>query len=930
MDHSRRASLGRLPVEVKEMIAKLVACQDAVYRARTVISGQDPYDALGRKKDAGLADYGNSLSTLRLLNKEFSALGGSLMFSTVHARRSLDPVFRYRIVHHYANSVERIDFAKDTSAEQCAQIVACFRHFPNLRQLYFNSKDTVDHIMGSSWDTDLHQDPSKLFDDWDAELTHATLELKSTALRMKHLHLDDGWDSLSAAVFLANLFPNLTSLTLDVEVMDDFADVTEGKLAETVKSLQALTSLEITSAKEEIHFSESWYTGRSPTGLKRLVINTTYLTLSLWKMVEWLGQGVEVMELNFPLGADPEFEDGEEFDEDFTPLGPGRIVFPNLKKLDIGDVFLSDEATTSFLSRFASSPVTDLNILIENPDYLFIYFQTFSLLEKITINHISGNLSVADSIHRSSAKCAARELAHTSKSAYRCTSKDPVDLISGPMATRVAAHGALNFAAVQLSLDFGQYRLDRAKLDELVALQDAAYKARTVVTDEDGEVAIEKKKDAGIGGYGETLSTLRLLNKEFCELCSAPMFSTIHAIRSLSPVFRYRVTHRYASSVKRIEFALDTSAEQCAQTVAAFGHFPNLRQLYINSSETADHLMGTAWALYSLNDPTILCCNRDPAFTFAAEELETTALRIHHLHLDNGWNSRKASVFLDAFFPNLTSLKLHDEVMDDSAPRAEGCLAAAVKSLRALTFLEIQCGGGGIWLSESWYTGWPESRINRVKISATYLNINMWKMVECFGPNIEVLELDVTDLDEEFQEEFESHFLPISVGHVLFPKLKRLDMRDISLSDAGAPSFLTRLVSAPVTDLEILVRSSQDLSTVFRTFPLLDKININQSSASVSIAVGVHHSSAECAAKGLAYTVTTYRKYYSTRPCDLLVGPTPSPAAASQALQFAAVQRTLEFGLFRLERARLDGDGTWNSKSAMVEQLERQRLAWED
>ncbi|KAK4704635.1 hypothetical protein P7C70_g1577, partial [Phenoliferia sp. Uapishka_3] len=456
---------------------------------------------------------------------------------------------------------------------------------------------------------------------------------------------------------------------------------------------------------------------------------------------------------------------------------------------------------------------------------------------------------------------------------------------------------------------------------KLVASQDSAYKDRVNITDEHDE--FEKVTRDALPNYGNTLSTLRLLNKEFSELGAVAMFSTIDARGSRHPVFRFRVMYRYGSYVQHIRFSASTTAEQAVQTVAAFGRFPNLHQLYFCSDDIIDFIMGKGSIAALRNDPTQGLSAADPNFAFATEELASKAQRITDLHLDDMWRGWTAGPFL-SFFPNLTRLTLHADLLDDNFAGVEGLLVTVVKSLRSLTFLDIR---GGRTVRKGWYTDWPpDLRIKRITTATFDLLVNQWKMVECLGAHLKVLEMYF----EEFQDTFKESF-PLSPNPTLiFPQLRRLALKGVPLTDEAALPFLARFTSAPITDLHISVTTPETLPFVFQHFPNLQRITIDQShEEALRVAEGLHQSSTFCAAKAVECVLKSVF-HPSMRSCDLLPLPTPSPEDANGNLNFAAVQRALDFGQSRLDRAKLDGDFDWGIEKAMVVPLERLRLAWED
>ncbi|KAK4706001.1 hypothetical protein P7C70_g202, partial [Phenoliferia sp. Uapishka_3] len=384
-----------------------------------------------------------------------------------------------------------------------------------------------------------------------------------------------------------------------------------------------------------------------------------------------------------------------------------------------------------------------------------------------------------------------------------------------------------------------------------VALQDESYKARTLVASEDSESddddSDEEENENAIAGYGKTLSTLRLLNKEF-----------------------------WSSS-----YVLD------------------------------------------------LTCVFSSDFALAADELQRAAAHVESLYLGEGWGCWDTPPFL-ALFPALKKLRLHADVMHNHDAQKEQQMASGVKSLRALESLEIH---GFASFNECWRIGWPGNYgPKRFAISSYYLKADLWQMVEALGTHLEVLELEFTEFDSDFLKE-----MPVLLDKsIKFPKLRRLVLKNVPLDNEFSSSLLSRLSSSPVTDLRIAVHSLEDQRLTFQHFRHLERISLHHCHHLPTIvADGIHRSSKFCAKKKIDCVLTSSH-HSSTRPCDLLnmsigskaAGPTPQ--AANQALNFAAVRRALEFGILRLERAKLDNDLGWDLKKAMVEPLERLRLAWED
>ncbi|KAK4700618.1 hypothetical protein P7C70_g5626, partial [Phenoliferia sp. Uapishka_3] len=458
----------------------------------------------------------------------------------------------------------------------------------------------------------------------------------------------------------------------------------------------------------------------------------------------------------------------------------------------------------------------------------------------------------------------------------------------------------------------------------LVAHQDVAYRARLSTAD---SVYEEEVKEDVLDGYGKSLSILRLLNREFCELGARHQFSTISARRAFDAIFRYHISNRYGSCVERINFSAETSSEHVSHIITCLDRFTNLRKLYFKSDRTVDQILGDDW--YYPNQPSGVentnCCI-DPDFAFSAKAFRQMALRIEHLDLDDDWDPRFTPGPFLKLFPGLKSLTLTAMLTGQNmAPH----LASALKSLTKLEFL-----GMTDWrhFHQDFYTAWPSTcALRRISIRAETLLVDQWKMVEALGPHLEVLELDVDDFASNFSDEFPT----VINGPIIFPRLKELDFKNIPFSDNAILPFLSRFTTSSIFNLHIKVGVSDDpLPTLFQQLPHLKSISIDHSHHHhPAHAEQLHYSTGLCVAKGIVPTLES--KHFScTSKADLVEGPFPLEAAvgaaAVGALNFAAIRRALNFGLYRLQRAELDGEYNWDLGKAMVDQLERLRKVWAD
>ncbi|KAK4694644.1 hypothetical protein P7C70_g8698, partial [Phenoliferia sp. Uapishka_3] len=472
----------------------------------------------------------------------------------------------------------------------------------------------------------------------------------------------------------------------------------------------------------------------------------------------------------------------------------------------------------------------------------------------------------------------------------------------------------------------------KALIISLVAAQDAAYKARTTTPGVDGDPdkAIAGKR---IEGYGHSLGTLRCLNKEFSIRGAQFMFSTLRVNQSLHPVFRFQISFRYPTAVKRMEFSGNTTFEQVSQVITTLDRFTNLRELSFSDACTIEHIMGRGWNIHSNRVYVI-----ELDFTFAASIFKQAALNVEHLHLDHEWTHAETVPFL-TLFPALKTLRIcsngGDDLGDDLADR----LPQVVKSLRKLEVLELKD-----WTSlhPEWYNPWPSTCIiRRIKIRTQVLTIDLWRMVESVSAHLEALELEYDDVSGDFIEELEL-FSAQSDTNIPFPELKRLVWRKPIFTDATTTPLLARLTPSPITYLDTDILLPTELPILFRNFQRLKSINLHHDMIiRLSNAQDVHQSAILCAEKNLQYRISS-SKFSATRPCDLLQGPfstideanqptnLPTPEEAAQTLDFSAIRRALEFGCRRLERAELDGELNWNLRRSMVQSLESLRLAWED
>ncbi|KAK4701663.1 hypothetical protein P7C70_g4570, partial [Phenoliferia sp. Uapishka_3] len=476
----------------------------------------------------------------------------------------------------------------------------------------------------------------------------------------------------------------------------------------------------------------------------------------------------------------------------------------------------------------------------------------------------------------------------------------------------------------------------KALIVESAAAQDSAYASRAFMryageedkdTGKEGATEVAETKYA-IDGYGQTLGTLRLLNKEFSELGAGPMFSTIHSNRTTDTIFRYRILQSYSSSVERIDFARDTSEVQVGLIIASLDRFVNLRHLDFASAQTVDFIMGENWfrdLTPASTEPTSIV---DPNFEHSSFAFKAMALRIEDLHLGERWNLYDVPPFL-ALFPNLKTLKLVADFPNDAHRPIVRRLSTAVKALQQLASLETL--GKSHW-GQSWYTGWAEEpSVRKLSVRPGYLAAGHWKTAECLGAHLEVLEIYFNSFEND--GDFKANFpIPIPLdGTILFPKLKRLVLQCVPpLDNPVVSTFLAHFTSLPIFNLEVSIGHAGDASSYLPYFPHVKKLEIrHENYGRLATAEAIHRSSTQCAAKGIECHITS-SEYTSTRACDLSTSPTPSPEQANQALNFAAIQRALNFGHHRLRQAKLDDEFDWGLKRPMLESLEHLRLAWED
>ncbi|KAK4696933.1 hypothetical protein P7C70_g8292, partial [Phenoliferia sp. Uapishka_3] len=465
----------------------------------------------------------------------------------------------------------------------------------------------------------------------------------------------------------------------------------------------------------------------------------------------------------------------------------------------------------------------------------------------------------------------------------------------------------------------------------MASRQDEAYRSRTtdyVQELRENEVQkVRQDNDNAISGYGNTLGTLRLLNKEFCELGSRPLFSTVDATRIFDPIFRFRILKLYASSIERIDFAERTTNLQTSQIITFLDRFTNLRRLDFRSPQTVDFILGQYWQEDNRSSISPFRAG-DPNIAFASQTFRETAVQIEELYLGELWTNWDGPGFI-CHFQNLRLLSLSAGVISDVGERWEGHLAREVKSMQLLEVLILGVGEhASPEVGPAWYTGWPSTcRIRRIKIEAYRLTCSMWRLVEAIGASLEDLELNIFELDANFA----AALPPLQDTCITFPKLSRLSLHGAFSNSADEPvkPLLDRLASSSVALLDIGIRLDTTLPLTLPYFPTVKHIFIDHKNTNrEKNTEQVYRSSTLCAAKGIRCNLTSFF-YPSTRTSDLLHHPPSSPEKSGQSLDFAAIHRTLEFGMRRLERAKLDDDLNWDIERAMLEPLERLRLVWD-
>ncbi|KAL8278051.1 hypothetical protein RQP46_009511 [Phenoliferia psychrophenolica] len=489
---------------------------------------------------------------------------------------------------------------------------------------------------------------------------------------------------------------------------------------------------------------------------------------------------------------------------------------------------------------------------------------------------------------------------------------------------------------------------------DLVWRQDEAYKARR-------EAAAGRALDSAseswvdVPGYGKSLHALREVNKELASLGATHLFSvrppvdsplprcfllttsrlqTISASRAVDPIFRYPIGTLYAGLVQSIVFGTRLELAACAQIVGSLVLFTNLRELHFEDEEIMDNILGPDW-VETAPDGIGRVLYDDPDYAYSSAALKAATSRIRKIGFGRLWSSSQAGLLL-AFFPAIKSVRFHNFVVDDSVAHARGdldtSLSATVQSLVGLEELEVYdpVFEGPGWVSPLWQRHWRSSgTLRSIRIQTQRVYAALWQMVKSLGDSLETLKLHLTIFDEDFETDL-SKPTP-STTPASFPRLKCLTIDRNGNFETPITLILSRLKSAPILDLTIDILTSAALTPVLNQFPTLQRLTLLDLwlEDGDRLAGEEHHKIAvECAARSIELRIESFG-VTPKRVTDLVPDETPEEDAAL-ALNLAAVRRTLEFGLLRLERARVDKDVNWDIEASMLAPLEQLRLAWED
>ncbi|KAL8280094.1 hypothetical protein RQP46_007424 [Phenoliferia psychrophenolica] len=345
------ASLSTLPPELKRAIASMVALQDATFSKR---EADGVFTSLPDIK-ISTPWHGRGSNALFQVSKEWNALTAPVLFETVRASRTFEPIYRHRIINRHGTHTRHLvldDDARISLDDEDDVYHTYLPHitliapmaFPNLERMTLYPQ-IVDALVGTLPGDDHEREddglPLLAFRDLVRPLTSLTID---ESCYIHDFQLD----------IILEIFVNIRTLSFDAS--NDIWTSSLGDLPESIDALARLDRVQITNVRvmriDEL--DQRWETWKP--SIRAVDISFEELTPEAWKIVTILAGSAEELLLHF-----------KSIQAGFQPT---PISFPRLARLSIFDPvgtpassLLVDRILPAFFSPAAASPLlTHLNL----------------------------------------------------------------------------------------------------------------------------------------------------------------------------------------------------------------------------------------------------------------------------------------------------------------------------------------------------------------------------------------------------------------------------------------------------------------------------------------------------------------------------------------------------------------------------------------
>ncbi|KAL8293486.1 hypothetical protein RQP46_000187 [Phenoliferia psychrophenolica] len=335
------ASLTSLPLELKREIARMVAAQDVAFLQRQ----EDGIFASLADRAIGTPWHGKGSNQMFQVSKEWNQLFAPVLFETIHASKTGQPIFQYRILKRHSSHIHHIVLDDDEGESAQAHDALDETYLPSLAVMWSLGLPSVTRLTLGPHLMELLLSALGGLEETDETLFHATLSelirpitsLVATGISADPLEITT----------LLRLAPNVQFFTLEPaseSLEQDAMDAIDG-----LKELESLTIIAPDSTGFPL--TTKFIDWIPPKSIRKVVVRHSCLEKEEWQYLSIWARNSEELVLDI---TDPYH------DEDFPPE---LTVFPNLVHLTI---HASSNVTGRILRGFDAPLLQTLHLDSDN------------------------------------------------------------------------------------------------------------------------------------------------------------------------------------------------------------------------------------------------------------------------------------------------------------------------------------------------------------------------------------------------------------------------------------------------------------------------------------------------------------------------------------------------------------------------------------